>query len=211
MRAIFSQCFNTSQLASVPGRSPPPPSPPRQRAARPAPPARPMLLPPLHHCLSHCLSTAPPNTPKTAILSEGSRQIRAQSKVRELTLEHPDIGNTAAPSNTHTVPQAYDWLGQCCRGGDETHGQADFPAALADPESSLHCQAWETKLKTAPLAHFLYPFQSRDLENESESGTKDSGQELFCSRRRIIGRALKSQTEEQAGKQSSQPPCPAAF
>lgn len=32
MRVIFSQCFNTSQLASVQGGSPPPPSPPRWQA-----------------------------------------------------------------------------------------------------------------------------------------------------------------------------------
>lgn len=38
MRVIFSQCYNTSQLASVQGGSPLPSSPPRQQAGQPAQP-----------------------------------------------------------------------------------------------------------------------------------------------------------------------------
>lgn len=186
MRAIFSQCFNTSQLASVLGRSPPPPSPPRQQAAWPAPPAPRCCHP--HHCLSHCFTTAPPNTPNTAILSEGNRQIRAQSKVLELTSEDPDIGNTAAPSNTHTFPQAQDWPGQCRGGWRGNPWTGRLPCNPHPPRIQLHCQAWETEHKSAPLAHFLSPFLA-GVQRMSLSGTKDSGQELLHSRKRIIGRA----------------------
>lgn len=61
MRVIFSQCFNTSQLANTQGGSPPPSSPPRWQAGRPSP--LPTLPPPLRHCLSRCFSTAPSKFP----------------------------------------------------------------------------------------------------------------------------------------------------
>lgn len=60
--------------------------------------------------------------------------------------------------------------------------------ALTDPESSLLCQAWETELSFAPRTHFLSP-SSRGSEIELESGTRDSGQELHYSSKRIIGGA----------------------
>lgn len=118
MRAIFSQSFNTSQLASVLGRSPPPPSLPRQRL-----PGQPH---PTHAAATSALlfislfQHSPSQHPQNCNPIK-RKQIRAPSKVQELRVENPDIGNTAAPSNTHTFPQAHDWLGQC-RGGDETHG-----------------------------------------------------------------------------------------
>lgn len=105
MRTIFSQCFNTSQLASALGRSLLHPArPDSRRPGQPHPPT----LPPLHHCLSHCFSTASPDTP--TLQSCQTKTIRAPSKVQELTGENLDIGNTEAPSNTHTFPQAHEWL-----------------------------------------------------------------------------------------------------
>lgn len=101
MRAIFSQCFNASQLASVLG-SPPPLSPPRQRATRPAPPS-PCSC---HLCITAYLTVSAQPLPTPPDCNPVRRKpIRAQSKVQELTLETPDTGNTAAPSNTHTFPQ----------------------------------------------------------------------------------------------------------
>lgn len=60
MRVIFSQRFNTSQLASEQGGSPPP-SPPRWQAG----PAHCLRCPCVTVCLSRCFSTAPANSPST--------------------------------------------------------------------------------------------------------------------------------------------------
>lgn len=59
MRVIFSQCFNTSQLANTQGGSPPPSSPPRWQAG----PAHCLRCRRLCVSLSRCFSTAPSKFP----------------------------------------------------------------------------------------------------------------------------------------------------
>lgn len=59
MRVIFSQCFNTSQLANTQGRRESS-TQPAQMAGRPSP--LPTLPPPLRYCLSR-FSTAPSKSP----------------------------------------------------------------------------------------------------------------------------------------------------
>lgn len=186
MRAIFSQCFNTSQLASVLGRSPPPPSPPRQQLpGQPHPTHAAATSASLFISLfQHSTSQHPQNC------SPVRRKQTNQSSIKgpEANIRKSRAGKHSSPFKHPHFSPGHDWLGQC-RGGEETHGQANWTAGLSDPASSVHCQAWETKLSIAPLAHFLYPFQNRGSEDVSESGTKDSGQELSYSRKRVTGRA----------------------
>lgn len=77
MRVIFSQCFNTSQLASVQGGSPPPPSPPRQQAGRPAQPtAYAAAASASLFVYLVVLAQLLPTPPKTTILLKGNQKVR---------------------------------------------------------------------------------------------------------------------------------------
>lgn len=129
IRVIFSQRFNTSQLAGVQGGSPPPPSPPR-RQARPiayAAAASASLF--VYLVVSAWLLFTPPQE-----YDPGKRKPKNWGRLIKgprVKIKKVQTWKVQQPLQTPTLPQLCDWQEQR-RGGSGLHQRPGPPAAPVD-------------------------------------------------------------------------------